>query len=96
MMPSTLLPRQACGNSQKKCVRLCHLVCAFNSLTASILGYLFAVVQSLFLRLEQREFYLYDVAAAAAAREGKGRGAKSNGHANRGFVKVWEFIHALW
>ena len=50
------------------------------------MGYLFAVVQSLFQRLEQREFYLYDVAAAAAARESDRK--QSNGHANRGFMKV--------
>ena len=48
------------------------------------MGYLFAVVQSLFMRLEQREFYLYDVAAAAGARDTN----KSNGQANKGFTKV--------
>ena len=48
------------------------------------MGYLFAVVQSLFMRLEQREFYLYDVAAAAEARDAN----KPNGHANKGFIKV--------
>lgn len=52
------------------------------------MGYLFAVVQSLFLRLEQREFYLYDVAAAAAATESDLSTTKTNGHANRGFLQV--------
>ena len=45
-------------------------------------------MQSLFLRLEQREFYLYDVAAAAAARDSDYSTTTTNGHANRGFIQV--------